>query len=421
MSNRYLTILPANSNTTHSYKEGRPVIDFFIPEQEASLLPRSIRLCGRFHAFKDSTRGSTAGETRLSMDSRTGVWSVVDQVVISGGMSKTTIEHLKNANRFYSSYFSAVNDEKSLIGMYSTTGLTQPSTGGQQLSVIREGAGANSNEFCIHIPTGLLMGNSAINLSSQTGVGGIQLSIHLAPDSMVLYDANGSAQAGGYSGAFYELTDLQLVCEVSSEMVNAPLQYNSITSYYNTINSTNANVNFSLGLNRVSSTMVNFIPSDYLNNLDHNSLQTLNPLKKDGSIANVSQLVMTKGGMRYPLDYNIDTSFKDNSNAVQVDPQIIRNYMNSVLPFNKISHTLISPITCNKTYTSDTAGVLGGNIYGVGVAYDVLGSDGADFSQQSWGMQLDLDLSDNNPNSAFVFVHHKNTLVYNKGQVQVMA
>jgi len=421
MSNRYLTILPANSNTTHSYKEGRPVIDFLIPEQEASLLPRSIRLCGRFHAFKDSTRASTSAEARLSMDSRTGVWSVIDQVIISSGMSKTTIEHLRNANRFYSSYFSAVNDEKNMIGMYSTTGLTQPSTDGQQLSVIREGAGANSNEFCIHIPTGLLMGNSAINLSSQTGVGGIQLSIHLAPDSMVLYDSNGDAQVGGYSGAFYELTDLQLVCEVSSEMVNAPLQYNSITSYYHTINSTNANVNFSLGLNRVSSTMVNFVPSDYLNNLDHNSLQTLNPLKKDGSIGDVSQLVMTKGGMRYPLDYNIDTSFKKNSNTKQVDPQIIRNYMNSIIPFNKISHTLISPITCNKSYSTDTAGVLGGNIFGVGVAYDVLGSDGADFSQQSWGMQLDLGLDDNNPNSAFVFVHHKNTLVYDKGQVQVIA
>ena len=196
----------------------------------------------------------------------------------------------------------------------------------------------------------------------------------------------------------------------SAEQVEAkpqPLEYNSITGYYTTINSANANLNFSLGLNRVSSTMVNFIPSEYLNNLDYNSLQTINPLTSTGAIADVSQLVMTKGGSRYPLDYNVDTIFRK-GNTQQVDPQIIRNFMNAVLPFKKITHTLLSPSTCNKSYlTDDTTINQGGILYGVGVAYDVLGSDGADFSREAWGLQLDLALSDNNPNSAFVFVHHK--------------
>lgn len=429
MSNRFLEILPANTNASHSYKQGRPVVDFLIAEQEATLLPRSIRLCGRFHAYEDADRTTTTG-ANLSMDSRIGMWSILDQVVISSGRSKSTIEHVRHANRFYSSYMGVINDEKTLLNQYSTMGLTLPSTDGQQLAVIQE-EGANSNEFCIHIPTGLLMGNSGINLSSQTGIGGCQLSLHLAPDSMVLYAKDG--QSGGTTGppatpnlqgAFYELTDLKLICEVS-EQVEAkpqPLEYNSITGYYTTINSTNANLNFSLGLNRVLSTMVNFVPSDYLNNLDYNSLQTINPLTGAGEICDVSQLVMTKGGMRYPLDYNIDTSFKKNSNTQQVDPQIIRNFMNSVLPFKKITHTLLSPSTCNKSYLTDDNDVnQGGILYGVGVAYDVLGSDGADFSREAWGLQLDLALDDNNPNSAFVFVHHKNTLVYNQGQVQVIS
>ena len=422
MSNRFLEILPANTNASHSYKQGRPVVDFLIAEQEATLLPRSIRVCGRFHAYEDADRTMTTG-TNLSMDSRIGMWSILDQVVISSGRSKTTIEHVRSANRFYSSYMGVVNDEKTLINQYSNMGLTLPSTDGQQLAVMQEGDGANSNEFCMHIPTGLLMGTGGINLSSQTGIGGCQISLHLAPDSMVLYAKDGDASADGLEGAFYELTDLKLICEVS-EQVEAkpqPLEYNSITGYYTTINSANANLNFSLGLNRVSSTMVNFIPSDYLNNLDYNSLQTINPLTGSGAIANVSQLVMTKGGKRYPLDYNIDTSFKK-GNTQQVDPQIIRNFMNSVLPFKKISHTLLSPSTCNKSYTTDDTTInQGGILYGVGVAYDVLGSDGADFSREAWGLQLDLALDDNNPNSAFVFVHHKNTLVYNQGQVQVIS
>jgi len=213
-----------------------------------------------------------------------------------------------------------------------------------------------------------------------------------------------------------------MVCEVSDQMVSpAPLEYNSITGFYTTINSTNANLNFSLGLNRVASTMLNFIPSDYLNNLNQNSLQTINPLTKDGSIADISQIVFTKGGMRYPFDYNIDTSFK-NGNKEQVDPQVVRNFMNSVLPFRKISHTVAGPSTINKSYsTNDNAVIDGGALIGVGCAYDVLGSDGADFSREAWGLSMDIGLTDNNPNSAFVFVHHKNTLLYKDGQVQVIS
>ena len=87
-----------------------------------------------------------------------------------------------------------------------------------------------------------------------------------------------------------------------------------------------------------------------------------------------------------------------------------------------ISHTLVGPSTINKSYLTNDNGVIdGGALYGVGVAYDTLGSDGADFSREAWGLAMDIGLDDNNPNSAFVFVHHKNTLVFNQGQVQVIS
>ena len=428
MSNRFLSIQPSNGNASHSYREGRPVVSFTIAEQEANLLPRSIRVSGRFHAYESSARGAVAGD-RLSMDSKIGIWSIIDQVVLKSATSKATIEHLRHANRFYSSYFGVVNDEKTLINQYGETGLSLPSSSGQRTSVIKEGTGANSNEFCIHIPTGLLLGNNAIPLSAENGIGGLTMDIHLAPDSMVLFDNTGKPNdpAGTLTGAFYELTDLKLSCELNEP--DAPpsdsggaLEYNSITGYYSTINSTNATLNFSLGLNRVSSVFMNFIPSNYLNNLAFNSLQTIMPISSDGTIADLSQVVMTKGGTRYPLDYNIDTSFKTNANKEQVDPQVVRNFMNSVLPFTKISHTLISPVNTNKNWTStDNAVLEGGLNYGVGVAYDILGSDGADFSREAWGAQMELDLNDDNPISAFIFVHHKNTLVFKNGQVSVIS
>lgn len=432
MSNRYLEIKPQNNNASFSYNEGRPIISFQISEQEAFLLPRSIRFCGQLGVYTDAARTTPTGDD-LRMDSRLGVWSIVDQLVISSARSKQTIEHLRHANRFYSSFFPTTSDEKHLIGAFGETGLTLPSVDGQMESVVkltRTNPNDNANEFCIHLPSGLLSGTSAIPLSAQSGVGGLTIDIHLAPSSMVLFDQNGNAASSGLLGAFYEIFNCKLVCELHTPAPQdmpkgdgGQLEYNSFSGYYQTINSTNAEVNFSLGLSRVNSVFMNFIPSKHLNSLDYNSLATLIPTTSTGAIADVSQVVFTKGGVRYPLDYNIDTIFKTDSKQKQVDPQVIRNAMNSVIPFNKITHTMVSPVNCNKDWTeTDNLVLEGGLNYMVGVAYDTVGSDtaGGNFMNDAWGVQLDLGLTDNNPVSAFIFVHAKQTLMFKGGQVQVI-
>tara|TARA_R110001632_G_scaffold8141_1_gene31884 strand:+ start:12205 stop:13500 length:1296 start_codon:yes stop_codon:yes gene_type:complete len=430
MSNRYLDIRPSNSNASQSYRDGRPVISFTIAEGEDVLIPSSVRFCGKLHVYKNSARARVETGDTLAMDSRLGMWSVLDQVVISSATSKQTIEHIRHANRFYSSYLGLTSSEQSMIGHFGETGLSLPSTNGQKASVVEEGVGTNCNEFCIHIPTGLLSGTSAIPLSRTAGVGGLTIDLYLAPDSMVLFDTSGDASAAGYTDAFYELTECKLVCETHSPTPEdkqkvqdmGGFEYNSISGYYSTINSTNANINFSLGLSRVESVFMNFLTSSYLNNLDQNSLQTINPMTKAGDIANVDQVVFTKGGARYPLDYNVDTQFKLDKTNLKVDPQVIRNFMNSVVPFNQITHTSISPVNTNKRYTTNDNSVLeGGALYGIGVAYDILGSPaGGDFTQDSWGVQMDLGMIDDNPTSAFIFVHSKNTVLFKDGQIQVV-
>lgn len=436
MSNRYLEIKPQNHNASFSYNEGRPIISFQISEQEALLLPRSVRFCGQFNVYKDSDREVEALGGRLRMDSRLGVWSMVDQLVISSARSKQTIEHLRHANRFYSSFFPSTSDEKHLIGAFGETGLTLPSIEGQQRSVVSESSGSgtvatNQNEFCIHLPSGLLSGTSAIPLSAQSGVGGLTIDIHLAPSSAVLFDNDGDASGGSLLGAFYEVFNCKLVCEVHTpspqdmpKSSGGQLQYNSFSGYYQTINSTNAEINFALGLSKVNGVFMNFIPSSHLNNLNHNSMATLIPTKTDGSIADLSQVVFTKGGIRYPLDYNIDTAYKTDTKQRQVDPQVIRNGLNAIIPFNKITHTLVSPVNCNKDWASNDNAVLAGGLnYVVGVAYDTVGSDtsGGNFMEEAWGVQMDIGLEDNNPVSAFIFVHAKQTLLFQNGSVQVIS
>lgn len=425
MSTRYLEIKPQNHNASFSYNEGRPIITFQISEQEAVLLPRSIRFCGELFVYEDQARTIQTGDN-LRMDSRLGVWSVIDQLVISSARSKQTIEHLKHANRFYSSFFSSTSDEKSLIGSFGNTGLTLPSTDGVVNNLVNE-TGKGANEFCIHLPSGLLSGTSAIPLSSKNGVGGLEISIHLSPSSMVLFDNAGDASTNGLLGAFYELANCKLVCEVSTANPNTgnggTLEYNSFSGYYQTINSTNADINFPLGLSKVNSVFMNFIDSRHLNNLNYNSLATLIPTRKNGAVADLSQVVFTKGGARYPLDYNIDTIYKKDNKQNQVDCQVIRNAMNAIIPFNKISHTLMSPLNVNKNWSGNDNSVLNGGVnWIVGVAYDTVGSDtsGGNFMDDSWGVQMDIALTDNNPVSAFIFVHAKQTLVFQNGQVQVV-
>ncbi len=432
MSNRYLEIKPQNHNASFSYNEGRPIISFQISEQEAMLLPRSVRFVGQFNAYTDTARTVSTGD-RLRMDSRLGVWSCIDQLVLSSARSKQTIEHLRHANRFYSTFFPTTSDEKHLIGAYGESGLTLPSTEGQMSSVVQESSASgtvdNANEFCIHLPSGLLTGTSAINLSAQSGIGGLQIDIHLAPSSAVLFDNNGDASGGNLLGAFYELFNCKLICEVHEPdpkdmpTTGGQLEYNSFSGYYQTINSTNADINFSLGLSRVNSVFMNFIPSSHLNSLNHNSMATLIPTRSDGAIADLSQVVFTKGGMRYPLDYNVDTIYKKTSKQKQVDPQVIRNGMNAIIPFNKISHTIMSPVNTNKDWTSNDNGVLNGGLnYILGIAYDTVGSDtaGGNFMNEAFGVQMNLALTDNHPVSAFIFVHAKQTLMFNNGQIQVM-
>jgi len=199
-------------------------------------------------------------------------------------------------------------------------------------------------------------------------------------------------------------------------------EFNSVASYYSTINSTNAQLNYSLGLSRVNSVFVNFIRSNYLNNLSQNSLQTMIPVRATGQIADVNSVTFTKGGVRYPDSYVTSTNYKLDSKVSPVDPEVSRKFLNSIVPFKNLTRTQISPFNTNRDWTTnDNSVAQGGLVWGVGVNYNTLGSQGENFMTQAWGLEMDLDLTDDNPISAFVFVNAKNTLMFNNDGVQLVS
>ena len=62
----------------------------------------------------------------------------------------------------------------------------------------------------------------------------------------------------------------------------------------------------------------------------------------------------------------------------------------------------------------------GGLVWGLGVSYDHLGGNGSDFTQQTWGLSMDLSENDDCPNSVFIFANSEQSLVYNQNGVQVL-
>ncbi len=437
--NQHLEIVPSNitSDGKLSYKNGQPTIQLLIGAQDRFIVPGSVRLTGEITIKKNDTIIPLESDG-IRMNERLGVHSVIDTLSIFSQRSSQTIETINHHNRFMSSYLSVTQSQGDFACHAYETSLRFPNYKAQQLGVITNtqaasaSGGDSPNSFCIPLVSGLFLGQEPIPLSNSWGVGGLLVEIQLSPDQNVLFSQDNSDTA--LLDAYYELSNVRLICEVQTpgadfqpQMTNT-FTYNSISSYYNTINSRNAVLNFNLGLKSVLGAFMNVVPSSHINSWTRDGLATLGFSNKDGSRSKVNQLVFTRAGQRVPLEYNIDTLQKTekagfiNENA---DAQIVRNYMNAVQNFAKINRTSVGPETFRSigygTNFADAKTIVkGGSAWGIGVAYDSISNQGLDFGQVPFGVQLDLELTSDHPNAVFLFVHSRQTIVSSDNSIQVM-
>ena len=440
-SNQHLEIVPSNitSDGKLSYKNGQPTIQLLIGAQERMIVPGSIRLVGEITIKKDASTFPTVAD-KIRMNEKLGVYSIIDTLSIFSQASGQTIETINHHNRMMASYLSVTQSQADFACHAYETGLRFPNFKSQQLGVVTNtqadfaGAGDTPNSFCIPLVSGFFMGQEPIPLSNQTGVGGLNIEIQLAPDQQVLFSSDDTDN--NIVDAFYELSNVRLICEVqrpSQEQMGMAqttntFTYNSISSYYNTINSANAVLNFNLGLKSVLSAFMNIVPASHINNFKRDGLSTVQFTNSDGSNAEIEQLVFTRAGQRFPLEYNIDTIQKTETPGFineTGDSQIVRNYMNAVMSFAKINRTSVEPaVYRHLDYTADFSDaktiIKGGAAWGLGVAYDSISDQGLDFSQTPFGVQLQLKLTTDNPNSIFLFVHSRQTVVSSGGSIQVL-
>lgn len=432
-------IVPSNitADGKLSYYNGQPTIQFLLGEQDRYVLPSSIRLVGEFTVWKDAAGATLPVESDgIRMNERLGINSVVDQLTVFSQKSSQVMEHINHHNRMMSSYLSVTQSVDDFVGHTYETSLRFPNFKGQELGVItntQADDATGKNEFCIPLVCGLFLGKEPIPLSGTWGVGGLRIEIQLAPDSNVLFSKDETIT--NLLNAHYELSNVRLICET---MVPAPDQlsklmsqttntfvYNSITSYYQTINSANANLNFNLALSKVLGAYMNIVPASHINNLQQDGLATLPFTNNDGSVAVIEQAVFTRGGERYPLQYNVDTTQKSNKDNTTIDSQIARNYINSVMGFAKVARTSVMPnnykyFDMTTVYKEAKELKDGGSAFGLGIAYDSISDQGISFENVPFGLQLQLRLTTDSPQSIFLFVHSKQTVLSTPSGIQVM-
>ena len=441
-TNQHLEIIPSNitSDGTLSFKNGQPVVQFIIGEQERYLIGQSLRLCGKFTAYSADGAISTSA-TGLRMNEQLGIYSCFNELHISSQKTAQSIETIRHYPRMMSSYLGVTSSLQDGISHLNETALIDMNFALQQRGVVENPSQLTTkNSFCCPLVCGLLNGTAPIPLSGAWGVGGLDLSIHLSPDSNVFF--SNSSVTTGISGAYYELSDVKLICEV---MTPAPdqlsrimsqtqnvFEYNSIVAQYNTINSRNGVLNFPLGVSKCMGVFINFVPASHINNLAFDGTATLPPTNSDGTRADISQLIFTRGGERFPLEYNVDTLQKDASGNERMDAQVVRNYMNAVMGFTKIERTNVSPFNnFYEDYSPSTAAdnlyvyakevIEGGSKFGIGVNYDQISGAGVSFRDVPFGLQMTADISSDSPQGVFLFAHCKNTVVSTSAGIQVIS
>ena len=421
MSKKYLNVQPNNvpASGKVSFARGNPILTFTLGRQDAMLDLSSVRISGDFNVWRDAggtLHPTDAQASELRASHKLGIYGICEQVVFRHAETKQVIEHIRHYGRFMSSYMPTMAGTQDTAGHLSKSALIMPNYQAFRDSVIRN---TRNSVFCVPLPSGLTLGVGQLPLDKVP----LEIEIHLCPDSQFFYSED--ATTANISNAFYELSNLELTCEVETG-VSSPdqgvLEFNSITSYFSTLESSNSIINFNLGLSKVLASFVNFVPANFINNLAQDGYLTYMPTLKpnaagtgDGGVANLETISFLRNGERFPASFEVESVYDSTTNATTVvDPQVIKGFLNSIIPETQHTRTSASPLTTNRNFTGNQNAATGyrfmadtGACYGIGVLYDMLDSSGVDFSNAQFSIQMKNGLVDQNPISAYLFIKSK--------------
>ena len=425
MSKRYLSISSSNGGGIFSYSNGNPQLKFLV-SNNGMLQTQECRFQGVFKRVLNTlTDGATTNEVDqtkdLNLDSFCGIQSVIQNLEISSRKySNRSIETISNYPRLVSNFMSGLHSksgldtqtfhESSAKGMGfntqteeshidGTNGSTRYASANQKLANRIPQSAVKGIPFDMRLVAGMFM-SSDLDLEA---IGGLAITINLAPNESVLYGTDASLY-------HYIIENPRLVVPVLSKTEqqqialaqnpNPQMNFLSFTSLYNTISSTDQQVVHRVSLKGVISTMTNFIPTSYINSFVENGQAQYNP--------SIQKLVYNMDGKRFPLEYSIEVDRDETLSELKqpsTNPQLLRNYIEAFRNSKEVKKSCINPVISGTQSQIDKHGV-----FGIGASFDSVSNAGIPAEISTLGFELQCKLT--NPTTFNDIPDAQTTLTY---------
>lgn len=408
----------AVSNGQYSSKSGIPLIKFDIAASDLPMMldGDSLRINGKITA--NTAAGVALGNTDKNFcDNFAGRFSnCIDTITISSKRLNQVIERVNNYWRIVPTVVSALHGNEDINTSLSHEGDHYETNFLGRHSLVAQDDNKGKS-FCSKLYCGVLNSGQHMDLS-KAGLGGLVVEILLKPDVNVVFGTDAAT-----NNATYFLSDLTLSACVY-HMASAPAQnmfaFNSLSSVFQTINSSTSVVALTPGFKQVSSIFVNFMNTAEIGNQNNNSCRL-------GNIGQVRGLRYSLNGTLHPLQYRLLTNEEANDattthHTYRARTLIDRNYLQSVAikNYDKIQRTALGWNNWNsgvvdRSQTANNSGCEQGTVAGFGILYDAFGT-GEDLSQTVFSFEVeadgnDLDGTAARAQGAYMIFLNKNTIM----------
>ena len=421
-------INPTNStNSGFSFADGNPNIVFQLSKTIGLLDLLSLKFNYTFSigstakALPNNNALKGGEEVIYKMDLYSGLGGIIRQINIATS-DGTQIESIRNYAQMLK-LMSVVHSE----GEYNTS--VQNKFGVSPYQKVMQSTLNQEQDVSLELLSGVLSMERFYPLNAQD----LQITIELQTDTNVLFGSTAETDSPSYSLKDVNMTydvyrpdaEGQLVLE---KAVGGEFSYNSLTSVYNIVNSSDATTDISLNDKRVRSVISTLIPTSYINTYAQNGLKMTRP-ENATSETRVDAVEFKRNGVSYPYDERIDV--EQASLALRPQTGVLKEFINSVVPIMDHKNTLMRLRNATSKLDANESLDIVGNIdnilknvdsqaiYGIGVNFDDATDVGADFTNSTFSKRLQSGLNGEKPMSVYSNIVSRNQVVYDQGRISV--
>ncbi len=430
--NLQLNPVNAISSGVYSPSSGLPLIKFDISSTEmpTSLDLSQLRISGKV-TYKSGGAQVTATNAVFRDGFSGDINNCIEHVTISSKKLNSVLERVTNYSRMIPTIISGQHGSNDInCQLWNEAGHCVNNFLARNVVVAQEGAKGKS--FSAPLYCGIFNSGGDLDIS-QFGTGGLTIEILLKPNVSGAFGAD----AAGANPVQYELSDLLLTCPSyrasgpsAEAMIKADREFsfNSITSIFQTLNSSASVVAVTPGLQNVSSVFMNAINTADLGNQLRNSARLSN-------MGELRELRFSKNGILHPNQYRLFSDVQSNNVVSALNGQTLKgremvdkNYFESlsVNPIGQFGKTMVAYNNFedgikNRSQTQNQGGSVLGTCSGAGVLFDAYGN-GEDFSNTVFSAEFDNSTLDGSAASTlglYLFFLNKQSLIMSPQGVSV--